>query len=660
MASVGLTIQDNPQVGSSLSLADTLAKGIFGDPEGQMKARALASQVLAHQAYATKLGADTGLVNVKTREEQAAADALDAAAAHPDALVAAVPTPAQPVPVTDQTVLRANAPGTTGYGPQPAIVTPDAQRAYDDSVRMHDAQVATLKSLWPVIVRSGNSTQIIEALGKGEGLAGLSSGLVPGAKVDPNVQRVAGGLYTGSAPTTSTVWSPGDTAGVDAEARAKIAEETAKSKLPAGPHDVTYRGQPGQTSTDSSGKLIYTPAQGTEQTPEKPNIITIKDKPYVVTTTQDGRTVGTPVDGISPPVELKESGGGYVTINTDTGVATPVQGAEPRPKIVNVGKNETPMVEDPTGSLTVAPGFTPPTPEPTPPYQGKTAKDDALNRIVALQQKLANKQPITQQEAALYESDYNLAYGTTNQKIVDPQTGKTINTKIDASIPANTPTVNDVRVAAGQAPLPAPPPEPKQGAKSPTVEQTQLQLYADPLVNSTTKLDKLTPAQIPGVFIQKILGVGGDDPTFVQQLLASTGAVSPQQRQFGQAVAEYNQSLLYMLSGKAITSDEYKRAMRSYIPLPGDGPEQLAWKAEQRHTIIASAVRLGFSNDPEMARTFAANVKRKTGIDLAPLDLTGTLGEVQAPTSDDKPPASYPGSPESWKHVSPEERKLFQ
>ena len=54
----------------SLSLADTLAKSIFGDPEGQMKARALASEVGVRMASRDKLLADAGLINAKTTAEQ--------------------------------------------------------------------------------------------------------------------------------------------------------------------------------------------------------------------------------------------------------------------------------------------------------------------------------------------------------------------------------------------------------------------------------------------------------------------------------------------------------------------------------------------------------------------------------------------------------------
>ena len=658
MATIGLKIAQDPSTSDSLSLADTLAKGIFGDPEAQMKAKALASEVGVRMASRDKLLADTGLISAKTTAEKNDELAREsAAAAGPTALDAAVP---MPVPVEAP---RPSVEGG-GYGPQPGIVDPQA-------VRMRDAQIAQNHALWPLIVRSGaNPTQLIEGVGKAEGLSALSGGLVPGSRPDPNVQRVAGGLYTGTAPSTSTVWSPGDTAGVDAAAREKILEARgapqkpdfkeinhglvvptlqpdgsykavpvtgAEPQAPAPPtlpvHD--YRGQPGIVTLDANGNPLFKPAQGTAPTPEKPNIVNVKDKPYVITTTPDGRTIGTAVDGISAPVELKQQGDGYVAIDTATNTATPVVGAEPQPKIINVGKGETPTTRQPDGSLKTVPTDIPP-PAPPPLYQSKTDKADALNRIDAIRQKLARGQTLSPDEAGIYETDYKLNYGTTNEKITDPATGKVLNTRVSPDIPASTPSIDDVRKAAGLPPLPSPLPEPKQNVRAPNADEAQMQRYAQPLVNSTTKLDKIQPQDVPGVFIQRIMGIDGTDPSLVQQVLASTNFVTPQQRDFGQAVAEYNQSLLYMLSGKAITSDEYKRAMRSYIPLPNDNASQLAWKADQRHSIIATAVRLGWANDPETGKIVKDNIKR-SGIDLDKYDLTIPQ---QTPTPDGKPPIS--------------------
>src|SRR5262252_6528116 len=125
MASIGLRVVDPSS--NSLSLADTLAKGVFGDPEAVAKAQLMAAQLRAHDAYASKLGADTNLVNIKTHEEQALSDAQDAAARDTNnALVASVP---QPVPV------ELPRPSSNFMGPMPGIVTPAAKNQYDANVR---------------------------------------------------------------------------------------------------------------------------------------------------------------------------------------------------------------------------------------------------------------------------------------------------------------------------------------------------------------------------------------------------------------------------------------------------------------------------------------------------------------------------------------------
>ena len=619
-----------------------------------MKAKLLAAEVGAHQAYATKLGADTGLVNVKTREEQALADAQDAAAQHPDALIAAVPAPAESFsgygPSSGQ-----------GYGPQPGIVAPEAQK-------MHDSQIATLKSLWPVIVRSGNATQVIEALGKGEGLAALSGGLTPGSKPDPNVQRVAGGLYTGAAPTTSTVWSEGDTAGVDAAAREKIAEEAAPK--PFQPKDVTYRGQPGIVRLDANGQPVYTGAQGTQQTPdkpdvhdyrgqpgvvtvdangkpiftgaqgtaptpEKPNIVSVKDKPYVITTTPDGRTVGTPVDGVSAPVELRQQGDGWVAIDTSTNIATPVTGAAPQPKIINVDKNSTPTTMQPDGSLKAVPTNIPP--EPTPNYQGKTAKDDALNRIVAVQQEA--RQQTTDHGAGSRAVRNRLQSGLRSDQREDhrprdrqdnQQSGHALDPGQHADdqrrawrcpsapVAAAAFTGQAERESADAGTGPASAVHAATGRFDYKAGQDQADGRAERFHPADHRHQRRRPELRPAV------------------ARVHTNFVSPQQRNFAQSVAEYNQSLLYMLSGKAITSDEYKRAMRSYIPLPNDGPEQLSVKAEERHRIIASAVRLGWSNDPDTAKKVGSQRQDAGGHRLGP---AGPDGDARRRPTHERRPA---------------------
>ena len=226
MATIELNVQDSP-IGGSLSLADTLAKGIFGDPEGQMKARNLASQILAHQAYATKLGADTRLVSEHLTEDQRAeAERLRAGPLIGEAAAAAIPAP---IPVEAS---RANAPGTTGYGPQPGIVSPD-EASRVEKLRARE------RALGPILARS-KPEDIGKAVGVDYGGTILAGATANPAIVNPDSLRLASTLYTGSAPTTSTVMTTGDYAGVDAATRGKILEERAKP-----PPITDYRGQPG-------------------------------------------------------------------------------------------------------------------------------------------------------------------------------------------------------------------------------------------------------------------------------------------------------------------------------------------------------------------------------------------------------------------------------
>ena len=131
-----------------------------------------------------------------------------------------------------------------------------------------------------------NPAQLIEGVGKGEGLSALSGGLVPGSTPDANTQRVAGGLYTGTAPTTSTVWSPGDTAGVDASAREKILQDRAK--------------------------------------PPEPKMF--GDMPYLIN--PDGSI--RPAQGFVPKPDYRDLNGGIVQLGPNG--ATPVPGAAPMPK----------------------------------------------------------------------------------------------------------------------------------------------------------------------------------------------------------------------------------------------------------------------------------------------------------------------------------------
>ena len=53
MANISLQVAQDPNTAASLSLADTLAKATFGDPEAQMKAKALGAEVGVRMASGT-------------------------------------------------------------------------------------------------------------------------------------------------------------------------------------------------------------------------------------------------------------------------------------------------------------------------------------------------------------------------------------------------------------------------------------------------------------------------------------------------------------------------------------------------------------------------------------------------------------------------------
>jgi hypothetical protein len=623
MATIGLSVRDDPILGGNLSLADTLAKAAFGDPEEQMKARLYAAHVGAYDANAA-------YTRAKTQDEQTLSSAQAEAAAHPDTLIAAVPSPAAPIPVEAP---RADAPGTTGYGPQPGIVTPEAQTTYDTGARMHDAQVATLKSLWPVIVCSGNAAQVIEALGKGEGLGALSGGLVPGAKPDPNVQRVAGGLYTGSAPTTSTVWSPGDTAGQQAEAGKDIAVAAAK--------------------------------------PKEPNVKEFGGQPYIINA--DGSLAAAP--GYKAPPAYRDTGGGIVTLGQGPDgrpVATPVAGAEPTPKAP-----ERQMIGDvlherqPDGSWRPVPG--PAAPAPKSAFgDSESGTEKSIIEAIAARLRDPGYTP-TPDEAQRFAIAHTSLYGPKDTVTYDDKGNPRVAT-VWPDVPGYMPAPEDVfarahmpppspgrqRPAAGpagsqapapaltaqtptgpQAPAPAltaqTPPAAVAAASAPagpttrpvgprvvvtslgepvppppSEDENKARQFAPQLAQSSADLDKLKPEDLPTSWGFKQVMQPGD--TLTDELFRNY-TTTPSTKKFGQAATQYMTSHLYRVSGAQINESEFARGLQAFIPQPGDDQPALDRKTRGRHAFIRSIIDIGYSKDPK-ARQAAIDAVKAGGLDL--------------------------------------------
>ena len=732
MATIGLRVV---QPANPLSLADTLAKGIFGDPEAAARAQLMGAQIRAHDAYASKLGADANLINVKTKEEQALEDARNAAA-NPagNALAASLPAPVPVVHVPssdwlspDSTTVMSASTGDVSSAP-PAIVTPDEQAR-------NDAERAALRASGPLIVRMGdNPNAYIESLGKGFGLGTLLG--AQGGAVSPTSARIGSELYTGKTPTTTDVTAPGDVAGVNAAANADIAKEAAKPIIrdvsgglvnvnprtnvatpvqgaePQAPKiDTTSINQGLVTvSRDANGNVVATPVQGAAPQAPKPELKEVNGTLYKVNpdgsvTPVTGAPPGkddirevngqlykinpdgsaTRVQGVAPKEPtIKESGGSFFTVNPDGSVSPTQGGPQAPPKIENLSPNEAHMVFDPsTGRWVPAPGAPQPAPPPSGTYGAdKTVPGQQNQLIEQMSQKFLDPNAmIAPNEALAYAQAYNGLYGIKIETHTD-NLGNTQLIPVQQSAPQGAPLPAEVLKRAGiaiQAPTQSAqaPPGPNgpaiaagpQGpsaavsgplagpvttvagpAKPPTQEQANFQNYAELLASSTAKLDKITPDQVPSVAMQQIMGIRGNDPTVAQSIISSWIA-SPQTRAFGQAAAEFNQALLYMLSGKAITHDEYIRALTAYMPQPGEQQDVLNTKTAERHRIIANAVRLGYGNDPAGGQKKIADWKAQ-GLDITDASRLSGAGAIL----DEPPPGLDPGL---WSHMDAAGRKAF-
>lgn len=124
--------------------------------------------------------------------------------------------------------------------------------------------------------------------------------------------------------------------------------------------------------------------------------------------------------------------------------------------------------------------------------------------------------------------------------------------------------------------------------------------------------------------------------------------VSSQYQQFDQAQRDFINAVLRRESGAAISESEFQNARKQYLPQPGDGPDVIAQKAENRRLAVQS---LHQSADPVPSLTGAAPAAQ-----AAP-QAPGSPPQA-APAGGDTPPASYTGK--NWKWLTPEQRKLWQ
>jgi hypothetical protein len=203
MASVGLTVHRSPFLG----LADTLSQAFTGDAETKAKLALTSSQIWNNEYQNRLYQAQAAQEAQKTADLQKLAE--ERAAAQPGIVRGyggAVPAPVdQPAPVE---ISRIAGPvnGVPVSAP-PSIVD---MNYYNDQKAAAEAR----GRLAPYLAK--DATDLSSAYFRDVGGSSLASGLTPGGPAavgrTPDQMRLASTLYTGNAPTATTMMTSGDTA----------------------------------------------------------------------------------------------------------------------------------------------------------------------------------------------------------------------------------------------------------------------------------------------------------------------------------------------------------------------------------------------------------------------------------------------------------------
>ena len=631
MANISLQVAQDPNTAASLSLADTLAKATFGDPEAQMKAKALGAEVGVRMASRDKLLADTGLVSAKTKTEQ------------------------------DAETARLNAGplvGAAGAAAVPAIVDPNDAH----EVAVHNALVERERALGPVLVLGDNPNATAEGINKNYGGTILSAAAANPAIVSGDSLRIAGGLSTGSAPTTSTVWSAGDTSGVDAAAREKIAVDAAKPDV-----SKTVKGDDGQIYSigkDATGAPTLTLLSGgpgpVQKAPDLKRDAAGNDIQWDPTTKAWIKAPGASAAAPDAPKTMTDAQGNTRQWDPLKGTWELAPGTPTAPpKLTEVGPNAMVPPTTPDGVYT-----TPKTDKPVivaGPYDDLNSPAGRNEKIIRDAMALASQpvdplrpSAISPQIARDYDQAFTEKFGakTTVQKLpnTDPAKGP-LGVPVDTpvteypSIPnflSPTEMYKRAGVSAPPAQTPGPPPpivppvagpnsqppvapvpnplsnatvvgEPTGPVQTPTAtaEQSKDRRFAGSAAFANKSLDKFTPDQIPGVVasmlaIPKISGSG---------FMASLGRANlpDKDKEWARNALEFTAAVNYEQSGAAVNADEWENAKQIYIPMPNDKPKQLAEKAAARRNWMQNAAKSGWSNDPKGLRDFMASLDQPDG-----------------------------------------------
>lgn len=128
----------------------------------------------------------------------------------------------------------------------------------------------------------------------------------------------------------------------------------------------------------------------------------------------------------------------------------------------------------------------------------------------------------------------------------------------------------------------------KTAAKPPTEAQAGARAYLGRMQAAEKLLGSGTPSSKDFMAASSLYGGGG--------ALAATMAnsvMSTEGRKYYQAAADWVRAKLRKESGAAIGKDEMNQELRTYFPLPGEGPEEIAQKAAARKQAEAELAQMG-------------------------------------------------------------------
>lgn len=671
--------------GIDTSLADTLAKALFGDPEREMKLALGQSNLQTDefqrqqiQSAIAQNEAQRQAIAEKAARDQAVHDALTASGhirgqeiydtqsigGDQPVPVDVAEQPGTPLPVTATGDYPApiDLPEFTGAMDNPPIVLPDMPAP------IHDAEVV------PPISSDARDHQIgteRDALGAGTGdpVITFNRG-VPAVKEDrlqPPPQPLAEGdpRFGGPSPLAAgdpRFGGPLDdqvAGGLDMPAPISIGDEAEPIDNPAEE----------AIDTGTTGALD----DGTVQLPDSVPM-TPMPRPGETIDNGDGTVTHGAVNG---PVRLTREQADALGLaaaysNDPAGQTAKEAGTagviyNPNSKLSVDEKIATLIGNSPSKDSVAATAGDPTSPGA---YTGTGIEAQDQNTIVSVGGAIANGQPVTPEQARNYGLAWGRQFGTPKMQRVQDPDGTLRDVPVMPYVPPGTPTPQEVNAAAGitaaapQASPPAaaaaaggtgaqpaaadaaggataaqPPAAAGGGAgaggyvvknpesKVPTNEKAaQMRMNLDQLALTEKTIGAVTPEDVNGAmaFVDQFLNQGTG---MVNLDLALQSLPPPEKRSQAQAALSWVMNKLRVESGATIQPSEIDKEFRASIPIFGDQQQQLDEKRTKRMTVAKSWLREGFGPTPE-GKAAQERILRDFGIDLSEQPAAAAAGNT--------------------------------